>query len=419
MGWRERLLPAEFRGARFYVEATSGTPGGRRVSVLRLAGGEATVQQDHGRDPAEFDVTAYLFGEDYDVARNELEEVLGSSGPGPLILPSRGLLWARVTRPPQTQESKNEGGYCTIRFSVVIESDEDGPAIAPDTAQSVTEASQKVRTAIGTDAEDRLTTAGLSTRQLALVSGIVRSASAILSRLNRTIVGALAPVNALTADLDAFQAQAVPLLSTPALFATTGIDLVLSAFAIPEAIVAGETNAAQVPGTIATAFGRGRAARLVDRAARGLRAFGEPFFDRLTDAAGRAEENRRTTARMVRAAALTAVADHYAELPFDSATFAIAAFNRALQEIDAVQLLGPSDPLFAALDDLRGALARHMYLTASKLPETIRIELRRPIPALLLAYKLYGDPRYEADIVARNRIANPAWVSGVIEVLRP
>jgi prophage DNA circulation protein len=418
-GWRGRLRPASFRGVDFFVDALTGTAGGRRVSVLRLAGGELTVQQDHGAEPGEFDVTAFLWGEDYDLQRDRLERALAATGPGFLVLPTRGELRARVTRPPQTQESKNEGGYCSIRFSVVIESNVNAPIATRDTAQGVAEASRAVRAAAATDAEARITTAGFSARQLGKVGELVRTASGTLRRLNRVLSGSLAPITGLTRELDAFTAQAVTLLSTPQLFATTGIDLVLSAFAIPEAVLAGALQTAGVPGTIATAFGRGRAARLIDRAARGMRGLGEPFTARSSASARAAEENLRATSRMLRAAALSAQADAYAELPFDSATFAVAAFGRTLEEIDAVQALEPTDPLFAALDDLRAALGLHIYQTASKLPETIIVELGRPMPALVLAHKLYGDCRLEADIVARNRIANPAWVSGRIEVLRP
>lgn len=418
MTWRDRLRPAEFKGATFQVDATAGTLG-RRISVLRLAGGKATVQQDHGAEPREFDVTAYVWGEDYDVLRDELEQALASEGPGPLVLPSRGELWARVTRPAQVQETKAEGGYASIRFSVVIEGDETGPTITTDTAQAVTEASQYVRQYVQADAEARIDPSGLSLRQLERVGALVQTGTAILSRLNRTISGALEPVNALTRDLDALNTQTITLLSTPQAFASSVIDLVLSAFAIPESIVAGESQALGVPGTFQTAFGRGRAARLIDRAARGLRGFGEPFVERFSSLERRAEENGRATARAFRAAALTAQADAYAKLPFDSATFAVGAYARTLAELDAVQALEPTDGLFVALDDLRAALGAHIYATASRLPETITIELGRPLPALVLAHKLYGDARQEADIVARNRLANPAWVSGRIEVLRP
>lgn len=42
------------------------------------------------------------------------------------------------------------------------------------------------------------------------------------------------------------------------------------------------------------------------------------------------------------------------------------------------------------------------------------------MPALLIAHRVYGDARRADDIVSRNRIAHPGFVSGgqVLEVLK-
>lgn len=420
--WRNRLQPASFKGARFWVESTNAS-GGRRVNLKRIAGGgrASIIATDLNEEPEEVDITAFVFGPQYDKLRDALEDKLREGGVGPLVLPTRGLKQARITRGPSTSEQRSEGGYCMVRFSAYLEPEEaTGLRAEPDTSAQLSAASQKVARAAVADATKNVSNKGFTQRQLERATSLVSTATRSVQRVNRMTGAIVAPAQNLTRDLDAFNQSAVTLMSTPALFATTLLDLVFTAYSIPQTAVGGVERLASVSNLLATtAFGRGRAARLIDRIAGSFRAFGEPFHKPTGSQQQRAEDVRSATARLVRAASVSAASAAYAEAAFDSATFAVAAGERLVGDIDGLQKLGPPDDLFAALDDLRAALARHVYETASKLPETVLAELRTPLPALLVAYVLYGDANEEADLVARNRIAEPLFVQGRIEVLRP
>jgi prophage DNA circulation protein len=420
VSWRDRnLQPGSFKGVRFHFEQTSGT-GGRRVTLKRLAGG-GIVPVDLEDEPDEFEITAFVVGEDYDLQRDALERALKEGGTGPLVLPRRGSVRARVTRGPQTTEIREEGGYCTIRFSIFVEEgDVSGLRAAPDTAVQLKTASAAVATAAKADAGSK-STKGFSRTQLERASGLVQAATTAIRRVNRFSASLLTPVTSLTRDLDALNQGAIVLMSTPSLFATTLIDLIFTAYSLPQTAINGVDRLAGIPGIATTAFGQGRAARMVDRIASAFRSFGEPFGSASggSSAQVRAEEVRMASARLVRAASISAASAAYADVNFDSATFAVAVLGRTIAEIDQLQQLEPPDDLFAALDDLRAALALHIYETASRLRETIIADVRKPVPALLLAYVLYGDATQEADIVARNALSDPAFVQGRIEVLRP
>lgn len=420
MTWRSRLRPASFKGVRFWVDSTQHS-WGRRVAVQNFAGGESNLATDQGRNARELDVAAYLFGEDYDQHRDRLETALVVGGPGPLVLPTRGELRARVSRGPITTESKAEGGYCTVRFSAVHEPEEEqGLEVSADTAGSLRTAGAAAKAAAGADFAGKVRSKGLSPSQLGYYAAIVRSATASLGQVTRTMSGVLAPVDSLTRDLDAFNQSAIRLLATPSLFVTTALDLVFTAYQIPESVIAGIDRTAGLPTTVRTAFGVGRAARAMDRALAAFRGFGEPFRRQGTSAAEKqAVVNAVSVARLVRTAAVAEAATAYAGLPFDSADFALTALGNALQEIDALQKLDPDDGLFTALGDLRASLAQHLYRSAGGIPESIEVRLRRPIPALLLAHQLYGDARLEPDLVERNDIPDPTRVLGVVSVLRP
>lgn len=416
MTWRDRLQRASFRGVRFFVDGSTGTRG-RRVTVQRLAGGTAPVVQDSGSEPREFDVSAYLFGDDYDLARDQLETALSEPGTGALVIPTRGSLTARITRGPSTTESKAQGGYCTLRFSVLIEGDVVSPARTQDTSHQTREAAAAVRTRAREDLVGRTSTEGLTTRQLNRIADVVALGSSAIARTNRLLSSAVAPVTSITRQLDAFTQNAVTLLSTPALFATIVIDLMGTAFAIPDLIVQGAADLAGAPATFVPFF-RGRIARQVDRAAAAFRGLGEPYGKKSSALEQQAEENRTAVATMYRALSVASTADAYADLEFDSSTFALQAYGRTLAEIDSIQQAGASDPLCGALDDLRAALGRHVYDTLAELPEAILMQARLPVHVLLIAHQLYGDARYEADITVRNNPRDPNSMQGWFEALR-
>src|SRR5688572_7351140 len=112
MGYRDRLQPAAFKGQRFYVREASRN-GGPRVSVIEMAGYNGSVQQRNGTKPEIYDLVAYFWGENYDVARDDFEALLEQEEPGAITLPTRGDKWVRVIDGPHTTETKNEGGYCS------------------------------------------------------------------------------------------------------------------------------------------------------------------------------------------------------------------------------------------------------------------------------------------------------------------
>jgi hypothetical protein len=418
MGWKERLEPASFAGLTFFHESHTSSKG-RRVTVNRFAGRDGSAQQDHNREPDELDVVAFVWGDDYDVARDELEEALLKPGVQTLTLPTRGELRVSVTYGPLTSEHKDEGGYCSIRFRVVVETGELGRVSVRDTSGALRAASARTRAATARDFATRTSTRGLPARYLARTTGAVSQLSRTLGKAQRMTQGVLSPVTALTSSLDELGRNANSLLSVPSLFATTAIDLVFTTFALADTITGGLERITGLPLVLLSAFDRGRPARTVDRALEAFRDTGEAYSSVTSSALGRrADENTLAVQRLGRSAALSAAADQYAALPFDSATFALAALDNALSALDALEReTNPSDDLFDALEAMRAALAAHLLETASNLPSTTRYTQQQSLPALVIAHDLYGDATREGDLIARNGIASPLFVRGVLEVL--
>src|SRR5262245_11492172 len=97
--WRDKWLPAEFRGARFFVE-NDAQAGGRRVALHEYPKRSIPYAEDMGRAARRFSVQGYLIGHlpgrtvgsrpdatrniSYFDLKNDLIDALEADGPGVL-----------------------------------------------------------------------------------------------------------------------------------------------------------------------------------------------------------------------------------------------------------------------------------------------------------------------------------------------
>ena len=117
MAWRDRYLPASFRGVRFHVRAHENT-GGRRLQTHQYPGSDEPFTEDLGRRAREFSVEAYIVGDDYMERRDALLDACEKGGPGTLIHPYRGQREVACDR-YRLSESTAEGRMCRITLELV------------------------------------------------------------------------------------------------------------------------------------------------------------------------------------------------------------------------------------------------------------------------------------------------------------
>jgi DNA circularisation protein N-terminus len=149
MPWRSRLRRASFKGVPFYVDQ-QGRTSGRRTVLFEYPKRDIPYAEDMGRLAMRYQITGYLIqaprnprggrdvdthwqdmDRDYDVARDKLEAVLNSPGPGRLVDPYN----PRLTLPGYGTgnngaflfmcerytiiESRERGGFCSLEMSFV------------------------------------------------------------------------------------------------------------------------------------------------------------------------------------------------------------------------------------------------------------------------------------------------------------
>ena len=92
--------------------------------------------------------------------------------------------------------------------------------------------------------------------------------------------------------------------------------------------------------------------------------------------------------------------------------------DTVIAAIDTEQLTA-SDNVFVALSDLKTAVINDINTRALDLSKLVAYTPKSTLPAVVLAYRLYGDANRDEEIVTRNSIAHPGFVIGgrTLEVL--
>jgi prophage DNA circulation protein len=140
--WRDKLLPASFRGAEFHVEAMAPS-GGRRLVVHEFPKKNVPYAEDMGRMAMSFMVRGYviayvrdtaypLYQRDYTLARDRLLEALNEGGGGRLQLPSLPSVIVACDRYRLTEEDK-AGGYASFDMQFVEQGE--APGVPPPSSR--------------------------------------------------------------------------------------------------------------------------------------------------------------------------------------------------------------------------------------------------------------------------------------------
>lgn len=396
--WREALQPASFRGVPFWVDA-DGVPVGRRTQVHEYPQRDEPFVEDLGRRTRQFRMAAFVIGGDCLQQRDALLEALDTPGEGELVHPWLGRL--KVTPADcEMSHDRREGGM--VRFDLLFI---EAGALAFPAA-----------------------TANTQLQAAAAADTVWASALSRFDRAMAMIDRARININAARGALSAVQAM------VQQQFGAIGA-VFDSAAALVDAII---TAPSSVSGAFASYFG-----------ARTLPSSGYTTalsaIASATDAAG-SLSGVTPAGGADTAGAIRAVAD----LAQDAALFQAAKDVAQLQAVEmppattppAVQLQAakpPEAPEVPVADDViavRDALGAAMWQAALRAPHDhfqalsesrlqtdrhltavaaagVRLESLRPLqpmPAIVLAYRRFGDANRAGEIVTRNRIAHPGFV---------
>lgn len=404
MSWRERLLPASFRGQSFRVLSDT-LQGGRRVVTHEYPYRDTPYAEDLGRSARTYQVQAVLLGPLYDLALRGLTLALEQPGPGLLVHPSYGLRQVMCVS-YQVELSTAEGGMARVNLEFGEAGEKLFPSALLDRLLAVY--------------DQAATLWGYTQTALAAgwwAAGLVQTLSPAAGRLIGSVLTAV--------DIGG-------VLGLPATVAATPARALADARAdLPGLQAAPDRLAAATAGHLARIVPAATAAWPGYLACRAVAVMSDPPAARGLASAGPALLGPVRTAAAVAAVrlALQAVADGADARAVVAAArpVPVAAQDiRALQvELTALLDARQEDPtttdqMFAALAALRQLAAADLAARALRAPRRVSVTLPATLPAVVVAYRLHGDASRADEIVRRNRVRHPGCVPGgvPIEVLR-
>lgn len=401
--WRDQLQPASFRGVPFHVRSAD-TEEGRRGVLHEYPLRDDPFVEDMGRKAGEFTLEAFVIGDDYFKARDALRDALKQPGSGELVHPTLGRLLVALVAPVRFVESLvDEGGMArfTLRFTETVENLQ--PTADTNTPYVVDEAADVAEEAAAGEFAEVFDVTGLPEFVGMDAKALLGEALETINAARAAITPDLSVVGEFLGDLSAVTSSLANLITTPATLATRIFGL-----------YAGLRGAIQRPFDALAAM-----ARLLGYGSK------RPAPPATTPTRRAQVANRTAIEALVRRAAVIEAARASARLDFTAPVTAgapritypqAAAVREQLADALENEAATASVATFNALMDLRAAVVRDITARGADLPRLVAISMPATLPALVVAYRAFGDPTRDAEIVARNAIIirHPGFVPGGI-----
>lgn len=412
MAYGDQLVRASLGGVDFWVEDTAETSAGRRTVVTQIPGSDDVAYEDLGRLAWGHEVKAFVLGDNAAAQARALLRVFDNAGPYPFSHPIYGprqVVLAPGSRPRLTY-TENVHRKLVVSFQLV----EVTKAATVVVATSSAGALKAANTALVSAASDQLVKnwSGVGSIFNDVVSSI-NSLATDLQNVKRKALGPLAVVDALDDAIDDLQTAAEDLAGVPADLAASLNQILAEVFQLIlefQALVAeaypGESATAQVETALSTA------ADVFDIEIEPALPFADAPHDE--DLAS----DQRQLEILVKSLSLAGAGLLLADVTPPSVTLAAYVLQTfgdladVLLEDEEVEA-----DLNGAIRDMRDAVLARIDEASSELPSVRVFEPAGSVPAILVAWRVHGDPDRALEIVARNKIPNPAVIAEAIEVV--
>jgi len=382
MSWRDNLRPASFRGVPFQVD-TLGGKNGRRAVLHEYPQRDEPFAEDMGRRARRHSLQAFVLGDDYIAQRDRLLTALEEFGPGLLVHPTKGSLTVQVEE-VSTSESKAEGGFCQFDISFFEAGQRQFPASTADTRWQVDQRAG----ALGGAQRGRFARLFNLRGPDFLRQGAMQRLLPALDQLSG--LGRLLPVN----QGAGFQRS---LRGVPGMLDASG---------------PGDTISEALGGLFDMLGGAGLG-RPAMSGLRGLGGYAPYTLDSspvLTASRKQATRNSDMIDGLVRALALGAEARTGIDVDWQVHDDAIMWRDDFGGRVQAEADLAQDDSVFLGLTDLHRSVRSDIAARALLLPRLRPVQPASPVPAAVLAYRLYGTDGDAEAITRRNGVMHGGFL---------
>ncbi|MEJ1402581.1 MAG: DNA circularization N-terminal domain-containing protein [Candidatus Sedimenticola sp. (ex Thyasira tokunagai)] len=387
----EQLPYGSFRGARFIVEADD-MDFGRRNEVHEFPL-RSSYPEELGPATGKYDFRCYVIGPDYKAAAAKLIEAINHAGPGTLVHPDPNIGTVRVSvlRARKIHRS-NERGIERFNFTFVNAGKNNLPDQVIDTSYEVEKKADTALAALANDFTSRFTTESMPE--------FIRNGA--LDDLNHAIDSINGAIS-----------------STPGL-ESLGIDLSTLSGDLPSLISTPSSIASRFTSLLGSLKSKTTSFLNSLSSLRGMFSFGDELPAVATTTPSRTIQaaNQGAVTALIRRSALIEATRTTATLEYENYTQAITIRDELAELLD-VEMETADDSVYQALADLRIALVRDIAGRGTQLPRLSHHTPATTLPALVVAHQVYGDANRDGELITRNNIRHPGFVSGgdALEVL--
>ncbi|EPM66390.1 hypothetical protein A584_25748 [Pseudomonas syringae pv. theae ICMP 3923] len=457
--WRDSLLPASFRGVGFFIEKAV-VPVGRKGQLHEYPQRDEPYFESLGKQAQVHTLTAFIVGRDCFEQRDNLLQALEKDGAGELVHPWLGRMQVQVGQCSVTH-TLTEGGMVRLDLVFYPANPLKFPVSTLNTRRQLLGASESL-----------LDSALRRYRSVMAVVDAVRinvqALRSALSGLFATIQRQFAPFMAIYSDVTALVHSLVnaPLtVSTlfTTFFASFDGDSRRSRRANGSSSVGGASTTTGSGSSVGggsggSSGGSSGSSTSISLASSSGSSSGSsdletvPYRSVISEATQQAQAvsginlvgqgsgldtglAAQAIANLVQDALLVKVAKIVASMPVATTVAPLTVVPsldqqrvQALQRVDvpvADDVIELRDTLssaiweaslkadpdhYLALNTLRQALIRHLNAVAASGVRLVDMKVSEPLPALVLAYRRFGDASRSLEIVQRNRLAHPGFV---------
>ncbi|HGM5579291.1 TPA: DNA circularization protein [Pseudomonas putida] len=408
--WRDQLHPASFRGIGFFVDSDS-TPVGRRVQLHEYPQRDKPLVEDMGAQTRRIRLAAFVIGDDCFFQRDNLLHALNQPGPGELVHPWFGRMQVTAGDNCDVSHDRRAGGMVRFELDFVEAGEKGYPVGVPNTSRQLEAESENwLDSAIARYKAAMAIINRVRVAAVQLQNGIAGIQMAIQNEIGQ-ITGAVTSVRALADMLVNFPDSLGTMIK--AQFSGVGGGPRWS----------GESD--DPPGYAET----NRTISSATQTAAGLTAAPAPAGGVATIAVVEAARD------LVRDAVLIKAVQAAAQLPVTlapqplpgvptleqqtaapisrpavPATDEILDLREALSEAIWQAGLNASPEHFRVLQAVNQSLRAHLARVAAAGVSLVDVRPKESLPALVLAYRLYGDASRAGEIVTRNKVVHPGFL---------
>lgn len=385
MGWLKDYRQANFRGIEFFVP-TSNTSGGRRTAIFEFPKLDIPYVEDMGRKARTFTVDALIIGEDYMTVQKKLIQALEKPGKGKLIHPYQGSLDVICLNYTFSERSR-DGRMVAFSMNFIEAGVKQSPKAIIDTTSDVA-----IKKEVALEASKSAYVKSVETLALVqteydnLLITIDKSLDS-MDEVKRTV----SSISRYQRDFENLKARLVATV----LSAQELVDDITS-------LMTFGTNADDDGAEVDASNANGQLDEM-----RNL--FGVEGDDAVSD-----NDPSPLFSEYFQQNALINAMGLMSIVEYDSVDQADEIRAIIYAKLESFLITVTDDDTYIALYDLQTSVTRDLELRAQDLPRLGEFTPNNSLPAIVIAYSLYGNIDEEADIIARNKINNPNFVPGGI-----